>query len=89
MTDDTPSGGISFFNSFVTVRRLVLRGNIRDAEDFIDHHYSATHPHALMLEWVIHEFRSNADSDTAGSRSVRNCDSAEEWFQGVRLTQKN
>lgn len=62
-SNETLSEELSFFQSFVTVRRMVLRGKISDAEDFIDHHYPATHPHALMLEWVIHELRPENDGD--------------------------
>lgn len=61
---------VPFFESFVLVRKYALRGNVSDAEDFIDHHYAPDDPHALMLEELLNSYRPEApEEDTGPSRS--------------------
>ena len=42
-----------FFESVSFVRKLALRGNFSDAEDFIDHQYTPSDRHALLLEEIL------------------------------------
>lgn len=73
-SDVIPSGGpmpagesdgeeLPFFESLVLVRKYVLRGNMSDAEDFIDHHYSPDDRHALILEEYLEHYRSREPSE--------------------------
>lgn len=48
---------LPFFESLILVRKYALRGNIADAEDFIDHHYQASDRHALILEEILEQYR--------------------------------
>ncbi|NUE03795.1 hypothetical protein HUB97_15030 [Halorubraceae archaeon YAN] len=50
-------GEVPFFESVVILRKYVLRGNLADAEDFIDHHYEPNHPHAVVLEELLELYR--------------------------------
>lgn len=60
---DEPAEGdadqLPFFESAALVRKYVLRGNVTDAEDFIDHHYTAADPQALMLEELLRLYRTD------------------------------
>ncbi len=53
----TPEDEVPFFDSVAMVRQYALRGNISDAEDFIDHQYTAGDRHALMLEELLNAYR--------------------------------
>ena len=46
-----------FFESVSFVRKLALRGNFSDAEDFIDHQYTPSDRHALLLEEILRLYR--------------------------------
>ena len=63
---DSPAGdpdvGIPFFESFAMVRKYALRGNLQDAEDFIDHHYDPNDRDALLLEELLEFYRDASDS---------------------------
>lgn len=48
---------LPFFESAVIVRKYALRGNVSDAEDFIDHHYTAGDREAMLLEELLNAYR--------------------------------
>jgi len=56
-----------FFESVSFVRKLALRGNFSDAEDFIDHQYTPSDRHAILLEEILQLYRG--DSSSTGRRS--------------------
>ena len=56
-----------FFESVSFVRKLALRGNISDAEDFIDHQYTPSDRHAILLEEILRLYRGEASP--SGRRS--------------------
>jgi Arc/MetJ-type ribon-helix-helix transcriptional regulator len=49
-----------FFESVAFVRKLALRGNFSDAEDFIDHQYVPGDRHAVVLEELLRLYRDEA-----------------------------
>ena len=49
-----------FFESVSFVRKLALRGNFSDAEDFIDHQYTPSDRHAILLEEILQLYRGEA-----------------------------
>ena len=49
-----------FFESVSFVRKLALRGNFSDAEDFIDHQYVPSDRHAVVLEELLRLYREEA-----------------------------
>jgi len=49
-----------FFESMSFVRKLALRGNFSDAEDFIDHQYTPSDRHAILLEEILQLYRGEA-----------------------------
>ena len=49
-----------FFESVAFVRKLALRGNFSDAEDFIDHQYVPGDRHAVVLEELLRLYRAEA-----------------------------
>jgi len=49
-----------FFESVAFVRKLALRGNISDAEDFIDHQYVTSDRDAVLLEELLQLYRKEA-----------------------------
>ncbi|MDZ5811296.1 hypothetical protein U4E84_08035 [Halorubrum sp. AD140] len=49
-----------FFESVSFVRKLALRGNVSDAEDFIDHQYVPSDRHAIVLEELLRLYRAEA-----------------------------
>jgi len=51
-----------FFESVSFVRKLALRGNFSDAEDFIDHQYTPSDRHAILLEEILQLYRGAASS---------------------------
>jgi Arc/MetJ-type ribon-helix-helix transcriptional regulator len=53
-----------FFESVAFVRKLAMRGNYSDAEDFIDHQYTPSDRHAILLEEILRLYRSE-DSPTS------------------------
>ena len=55
-TDQPP-----FFESVSFVRKLALRGNYSDAEDFIDHQYVPSDRHAIVLEELFQLYRAEAE----------------------------
>jgi Arc/MetJ-type ribon-helix-helix transcriptional regulator len=55
-----------FFESVSFVRKLALRGNFSDAEDFIDHQYVPGDRHAVLLEEILQLYREEA---ATGGRS--------------------
>ena len=55
-TDQPP-----FFDSVSFVRKLTLRGNYSDVEDFIDHQYAASDRHAIILEELYQLYRAEAE----------------------------
>lgn len=59
LTQQENSEKLPFFESLVIVRQYAMRGNYADAEDFIDHHYSAADRHALILEEVLQQYRKD------------------------------
>jgi len=60
-TDEPP-----FFESVAFLRKLALRGNFSDAEDFIDHQYVPGDRHAVLLEEILQLYREEA---ATGGRS--------------------
>ncbi|WP_435362915.1 hypothetical protein [Haloarchaeobius sp. DYHT-AS-18] len=62
-----PESGLPFFESVATIRRFIIRGNVQDAEDFIDHHYNSSSRDALILEELLECYRLQYDA----SRSAR------------------
>lgn len=59
--DATPQEqAIPFLESVAIVRQYALRGEIADAEDFIDHHYEPNQPDALLLEEFLQCYRHSA-----------------------------
>jgi len=50
-----------FFESVSFVRKLALRGNYSDAEDFIDHQYVPSDRHAIVLEELFQLYRAEAE----------------------------
>ena len=61
---DEPAAELPFFESVVMVRQYALRGQISDAEDFIDHHYAPADRHALLLEEVLNAYRTDDTAET-------------------------
>ena len=57
-----------FFESVSFIRKLALRGNVSDAEDFIDHQYTPSDHHAILLEEILRLYRSDT-SPTDGRSS--------------------
>jgi len=53
-----------FFESVSFVRKLALRRKFDDAEDFIDHQYTAGDRHAILLEELLRLYRADAAADT-------------------------
>ncbi|GAA0552813.1 hypothetical protein ABNG02_03360 [Halorubrum ejinorense] len=49
-----------FFESVAFLRKLALRGNFSDAEDFIDHQYVPGDRHAVLLEEILQLYREEA-----------------------------
>ncbi|NHN48753.1 hypothetical protein G9464_14285 [Halostella sp. JP-L12] len=63
---------ISFLESLLFVRKQALRGNVRDAEDFIDHHYDPVDRDAVLLEELLSFYReSDSESSATPRRSVQ------------------
>jgi len=60
---DADADGPPFFDSVAFVRKLALRGNFSDAEDFIDHQYVPGDRHAVLLEELLRLYREDATSD--------------------------
>jgi len=63
-----------FFESVAFVRKLALRGNFSDAEDFIDHQYVPGDRHAVVLEELLRLYReegASAPRRTAPDREPR------------------
>ncbi|MEZ3163091.1 hypothetical protein ABNG03_01075 [Halorubrum sp. RMP-47] len=60
---DADADGPPFFDSVAFVRKLALRGNFSDAEDFIDHQYVPGDRHAVLLEELLRLYREDAASD--------------------------
>lgn len=58
----TESEELPFLESLALVRKFALRGELADAEDFIDHHYAAGDRHAILLEEYLDSFRSAAEA---------------------------
>jgi len=56
---------LPFLESAALVRRYVLRGNVSDAEDFIDHHYAADSRGALLLEELLNLYLARLRPPTA------------------------
>ncbi|WP_246403634.1 hypothetical protein [Halobellus ruber] len=56
-----------FFESVSFVRKLALRGNFSDAEDFIDHQYTPSDRHAILLEEILRLYRG--DGSPTGRRA--------------------
>ncbi|MGM0605321.1 MAG: hypothetical protein ACQETB_06575 [Halobacteriota archaeon] len=69
---DVPKQRVPFFESVVLLRQYALRGNFSDAEDFIDHHYEADDPHALVLEDLLEMYRSRVRSRDESSAPLSN-----------------
>lgn len=64
--------GISFLESVLFVRKRALRGNVQDAEDFIDHHYDPHDRDAVLLEEMLSFYRESApDAASTPRRSVQ------------------
>ena len=59
---DADADGPPFFDSVAFVRKLALRGNFSDAEDFIDHQYVPGDRHAVLLEELLRLYREDAAS---------------------------
>src|SRR6056297_575559 len=57
---DADADGPPFFDSVAFVRKLALRGNFSDAEDFIDHQYVPGDRHAVVLEDILRLYRDEA-----------------------------
>lgn len=55
-----------FFESVSFVRKLALRGNFSDAEDFIDHQYVPSDRHAVVLEELLRLYRNEAAAAPRG-----------------------
>ncbi len=51
--------GVPFLDSAAMVRKYALRGEFMDAEDFIDHHYEAGEPDAMLLEELLDLYRES------------------------------
>ncbi|WP_248897982.1 ribbon-helix-helix domain-containing protein [Haloplanus halobius] len=51
-----------FPESVALVRKFALRGKFADAEDFIDHQYTAGDRHAILLEEILRLYRADADA---------------------------
>jgi Arc/MetJ-type ribon-helix-helix transcriptional regulator len=60
---DAETGHPPFFESVSFVRKLALRRNFDDAEDFIDHQYTAGDRHAILLEELLRLYRADAAAD--------------------------
>jgi Arc/MetJ-type ribon-helix-helix transcriptional regulator len=56
-TAGRPRDDSSFLRSAVMVRRYAFRGQFRDAEDFIDHHYAPDERDCLLLEELLELYR--------------------------------
>jgi Arc/MetJ-type ribon-helix-helix transcriptional regulator len=56
-----------FFESVSFVRKLALRENFSDAEDFIDHQYTPSDRHAILLEEILRLYRG--DGTPTGRRT--------------------
>ena len=54
-----------FFESVSFIRKLALRGNVSDAEDFIDHQYTPSDHHAVLLEEILRLYRKDAAADAS------------------------
>ncbi len=59
--DDQFNEELPFFESVVIVRKYALRGEVSDAEDFLDHHYGPGHPHAMILEELLNAYRTRTE----------------------------
>lgn len=63
---------VSFLESVLVVRKYALRGNVQDAEDFIDHHYDPHDRDAVLLEELLSFYHDSApDSASTPRRSVQ------------------
>ena len=51
-----------FFESVSFIRKLALRGNVSDAEDFIDHQYTPSDRHAILLEEILRLYQGAAST---------------------------
>jgi Arc/MetJ-type ribon-helix-helix transcriptional regulator len=60
-----------FFESVSFVRKLALRGNYSDAEDFIDHQYVPGDRHAVVLEELLRLYRQEAAPAPRGATPDR------------------
>jgi Arc/MetJ-type ribon-helix-helix transcriptional regulator len=60
-----------FFESVSFVRKLALRGNVSDAEDFIDHQYTPSDRHAILLEEILRLYRRDTSPTDRRSPSER------------------
>ncbi|MFO8114812.1 MAG: hypothetical protein R6U01_05535 [Halorubrum sp.] len=60
-----------FFESVAFVRKLALRGNVSDAEDFIDHQYVPGDRHAVVLEELLSLYREEAAPAPRGAAPNR------------------
>ena len=63
---DEETDGPPFFESVAFLRKLAIRGNFNDAEDFIDHQYVPGDSHAVLLEEILRLYREEA---AAGGRA--------------------
>lgn len=57
LVDDRDADHPPFLESVSFVRKLALRGNFSDAEDFIDHQYVPSDRHAILLEELLQLYR--------------------------------
>lgn len=60
LVDDRDADHPPFFESVSFVRKLALRGNFSDAEDFIDHQYVPSDRHAILLEELLQLYRDES-----------------------------
>ncbi|MFC4448300.1 transcriptional regulator [Halorussus aquaticus] len=71
-TGPSEGDGISFLESVLFIRKHALRGNVQDAEDFIDHHYDPHDRDAVLLEELLSFYHDSApDSAATPRRSVQ------------------
>jgi len=63
-SDADAVSGIPFLESLAMVRKYALRGNLADAEDFIDHHYEDGERDAMLLEEFLALYRESRRSES-------------------------
>lgn len=67
----TGDGDVPFLHSYLTVRRSLLHGDVREARAYVDETYDIADREALLLDELIGRYRTREPGPQAPSRTVQ------------------